>query len=39
MLYGGTIYQTKVNMRIDTIKMNLGETGYNVYANAENRSI
>jgi len=39
MLYGGMIYQTKVNMRIDTIKVNLGETGYKVYVNADNPSI
>jgi len=39
MLYDGMIYQTKVNMRIDTIKVNLGETGYKIYANAENPSI
>jgi hypothetical protein len=39
MLYGGMIYQTEINMRIDTIKVNLGETVYKVYANAENPSI
>jgi hypothetical protein len=35
----GMMYQTKLNMRIDTIKVNLVETGYKVYANAENPSI
>ena len=39
MLCGGMIYQNKVNMRIDTIKVNLEEIGYKVYANAEDPSI
>ena len=39
MLCGGMSYQTKVNIRIDTIKVNLGEAGYKLYANAENPSI
>jgi hypothetical protein len=39
MLCGGQIYQNKVNMKIDTIKVNRGETGYKVYATAEDPSI
>jgi len=38
-LYGGIIYQTKVNIKIDTIKVHLGETGCKVYANAQHPSI
>jgi hypothetical protein len=39
MLYDYMKYQTKVNIRIDTINLNLGEAGYKFYANAENPSI